>query len=178
MSGSLRTSLGVTIVPGSSVEIRRIDRAERGALDALVDTYLAELGAHRDRPDGPTDAASYHYLPLYWEEAGRHPFFVFADGACVGFVLIRAVEAESIIEMSDFYIRPEARRDGVGRAALAEVWRRFPGVWRLQVHPRNAAAAAFWPRCIEEFASSRSEPEVVFERDGRRFQYTFEIPGA
>ena len=157
------------------IELRRVDRAERSDLVRLVDAYLAELGAHREHPAGPMDAASYVYLPLYWEERGRHPFFIFADGECVGFVLIREIEKEAIIEMSEFYIRPESRRTGLGRAALAEVWHRFPGTWRLQVHPLNRAGSVFWPRCIEEFASGRIDVREVVEEDGRRLQYTFEV---
>ncbi len=161
-----------------TVELRRIVYAERSVLDRLVDDYLAELIVHREIPAGPTDAASYQYLPLYWEERGRHPFFLVTGGTRVGFVLIREVEKESIIEMSDFYVRPTSRRSGLGRAALSEVWRRFPGTWRLQVHPGNAAGIAFWGRCIEESATGNIEVCEVVEEDGRRLQYSFEIAAA
>jgi predicted acetyltransferase len=165
------------MVPRSqTIEVRRVDRAERPALDRLIDDYLAELAAATRT--APTDAASDQHLPLYWEEPGRHPFFLVAGRTCVGFVLIREIEEESTIEMSEFYIRPASRRSGLGRAALSEVWQRFPGAWRLQVHSRNVAGAAFWSRCIEEFASGDIEVCEVVEEDGRRIQYSFEIAAA
>lgn len=160
------------------IELRRVDHTERSVLDRLIDGYLAELSAHREVPVGPSDAASYEYLPLYWQEPGRHPFWVVAEGRRVGFVLIREVEKESIIGMSDFYIRPESRRSGFGRATLSEVWRRFPGAWRLQVHRRNEAGVGFWPRCIQEHASGDVRVREVAEEDGRRLEYRFEIAAA
>lgn len=159
-----------------SLELSRVDRNERNELYVLVDEYLRELSAHRERPAGPIDAASYTYLPLYWEEPGRHPFFIRDRDSCIGFVLVREVEAERIIEMSDFYIQPESRRAGSGRAALAEIWHRFPGTWRLQVHPLNPNGSAFWPQVIGEFASGRIDSREVTEEDGRRLEFTFEIP--
>lgn len=158
-----------------AIELHRVAASERLELDPLIDVYLAELSAHRERPVGPTDAASYQYLPLYWREPGRHPFFIQADGERIGFVLVREVAAEAVIEMSEFYIRRESRRSGLGRATLAEVWRRFPGRWRLLVHDQNRAAALFWPKCIGEAATGPIETRPVTWDDGRRTEYTFEV---
>jgi len=158
------------------VKLKRVDPSEHENLYALVDDYLLELGTHRELSVGPTDAAGYSYLHLYWKEAGRHPFFILSGDTRVGFVLIREVASESIIEMSDFYIRPLSRRAGFGSAALAAVWQRFPGRWRLQVHPFNHAASAFWPRMIEEFSAGTVDSREVVEEDGRRREFRFEIP--
>jgi len=160
------------------VTIERIGRESRAALSAMVDEYLAELHRHRERPIGATTAAAYRYLPLYWSEAGRHPFFVRSGDQRVGFALVREVADLALTQMSDFYIRPDARRSGVGQRAVAELWRRFPGAWELQVHPRNAAASAFWPRCIELASSGSVLVTTVEEADGLRTQYNFEIPPA
>lgn len=158
------------------IVLARVAADQRAALDALVDAYLAELAAHREKPVGPTCAAEYVYLPAYWHEAGRHPFFIEAQGARVGFVLVREVLDEGVIQMSDFYLRPDHRRGGIGRAALVEVWTRFPGRWELQVHLKNEAASAFWPRCIEAHATGPIEAREVFEEDGRRVEYRFTVP--
>lgn len=159
----------------SEVSLQRVVHAERPALELMIDAYLPELAAHRERPVGPIDAASYVYLPLYWEEPGRHPYFIVAGGERVGFVLVRVVEHDAVIEMSDFFVLPACRRGGIGRAALARLWRRFPGAWRLQVHPHNAAAAAFWPGCIEAHTAGEVRVEELTHEDGRRLEYSFEI---
>ena len=157
--------------------------AGRGTQVRLVDASLTELNTHRDEPVGPIDAASYAYLPLYWKEPGRHPFFIDVPRGQgsepgelpAGFVLIREVASQSHIEMSEFYVRPESRRIGVGRAALEQVWQRFPGSWRLTVHARNIAGSEFWHRCIHELASGGVVCREILDEDGRRHEYAFEI---
>ena len=143
----------------------------------MVDVYLAELAGHRERPVGPVRAAEYRYLPEYWREAGRHPFFIVDEGRRVGFVLVREVLDAGFTEMSDFFVERAHRRAGTGRAALAQLWPRFPGRWELQVHPRNEAASRFWPRCIAEFAHGPVRRSEVTAEDGQRVQYEFEIAG-
>lgn len=155
--------------------MRRVQPGERPELDDLIDVYLKELNGHGELPVGPRDAASYGYLPLYWKEPGRHPFFLDAGEERVGFALVREVAAENVIEMSEFYIRPGSRRTGLGKAAAAAIWRRFPGQWRLQLHPKNRAAAHFWPQCIAAFARGEVTAREIVEEDGRRVEYGFVI---
>jgi len=57
------------------ITIERVGSESRASLSAMVDEYLAELHRHRERPIGATAAKDYRYLPLYWSEPGRHPFF-------------------------------------------------------------------------------------------------------
>lgn len=155
--------------------LRRVPELERPALYELVEPHLAEISSHRERKPGPERSAEYEYLPLYWREPGRHPFFTVHGGERVGFVLVREVFRDGVIEMSEFYICPEARRQGLGAAAAAELWRRFPGSWRLQVHRANAPACAFWQRVIEAPASGEIVAREVVEDDGRRCEYGFDV---
>lgn len=160
------------------ITIERIGSESRAALSAMVDESLTELHRHRERPIGPRTAQEYRYLPFYWSEPGRHPFFIRSADQRVGFALVREVAGLGRIQMSDFYIRPDARRTGFGRRAVAALWRRFPGAWELQVHPKNAAATAFWPRCIALASTGEVVVKTVEEADGLRTQYHFEIPPA
>src|SRR5262245_8231776 len=158
-----------------TIEIAPVPVTEREALYELVDQYLAELMKHRDVAVGPANALAYKYLPLYWEEAGRHPFYITSRGARVGFALVREVPKAGIIQMSDFFILQHARRSGIGQLAVAELWRRFPGSWELQVHPLNEAAVSFWRKCIETLSTGLVRTQKVQEEDGCRVQYNFEI---
>ena len=49
------------------IRLKRVGQSERPALYGLVDDYLRELHTHREIAAGPADAASYVYLPMYWE---------------------------------------------------------------------------------------------------------------
>lgn len=161
----------------SALRLRRIEPEARPALEAMMDGYLAELQTYSERPVGPTDAASHPYLPRYWSERTRHPYFIERAGERVGFVLVRECR-DGAMEMSEFFVLPAHRRSGVGSAALEALWRIHPGAWQLQVHLRNDAAAAFWPRCIAKHSGGEVEVREVQADDGRRTQYTFEIAPA
>lgn len=157
------------------VELARVSPEERPALETLLDEYLAELSGHRERPIGAADARSYAWLPLYWTEPGRHPFFLCVDGERVGFALVWEVPGDGPLQMAELYVRPSRRRAGVGGEAVAEIWRRFPGSWELQTHARNAAALAFWRRCIEAHATGPVLTTDVAAADGRRVQWNFAV---
>ncbi len=160
------------------VELIRVCEIDRPALSELVDEYLLELANHREVPVGPTTAAEYSYLPAYWSEPGRHPFFVTRLGERVGFLLVREVPAEGVIQMSDFYVEPRSRRSGIGREALELVFRSFSGAWELQVHLRNRPGLAFWSRSIEVLCPGPIRVAEVVGEDGRRMQYNFDTSGA
>jgi predicted acetyltransferase len=145
-----------------------------------VDTYFSEVAQFREIAVGPTSAADYRYLPLYWTEAGRHPLFVRAGADVVGFALVRQVtQHDPFSELAEFFIQRSSRRAGIGRLAANAVWQRFPGPWQLQVALANAPATMFWRSCIEEAAAGTFSCEQFMGDDGRRLRYRFTIvPGA
>src|SRR6266496_243561 len=105
------------------VRLRKIGERETASLHRWVDAYFSEVAKFRERTIGPTDAAGYRYLPLYWTEPARHPFFIQTDGTAVGFALVREVVAEPtpFSELAEFFIQPHSRRAGVGRRAARAV---------------------------------------------------------
>jgi len=64
---------------------------------------------------------------------------------------------------------------GVGRHAAVAIFRRFPGAWELQVHPRNSEAVSFWTSAVRAVARDSRPPIVIHAADGRRFQFNFEV---
>ena len=110
--------------------------AKPAAVERLLDDYLEELlgSGHAHYPD----------LSRYWSEPDRHPFVILADHRTAGFALIRDVEPEVLHEMSEFYVVPALRRQGVGRKAATMLFQRFGGRWQLQFAVANARAQSFW----------------------------------
>lgn len=160
------------------IELIRVEESDRAELFGLLDEYLVELSRDIGIQGGPTSASEYCYFTAYWEEPGRYPFFIQRGSQRAGFLLVREVIEDRVTEMSEFYIRPEFRRSGMGRAALRELWTRFSGSWKLQVHTLNGPASEFWPRSIEAIIGSAPQSKEVREFDGRRIQYSFEVSEA
>ena len=158
------------------VKLRRVRLAERPELDPLIDEHLAEAMKFRETQAGPTSSQDYEELALFWQERGRHPFFLTMGSERVGLALVREVLDEAVIEMAEFYVFPKHRRNGVGRAAMLKLWQRFPGSWRFQVNASNEGGRAFWPLCLEAHGATNLDVKDITAPDGARVEYTFDIP--
>jgi predicted acetyltransferase len=149
---------------------------DRATIATLLDEYLRELAGHREVPVGAAEASSYPYLDAYFCEPGRHAFLIRHGGKIVGFALIRAPESTGRVwEVAEFFVEPGSRRVGVGRDAIALVWRRLAGDWEVQVHARNSAAIRFWSSCVDEVAHEKPTMTEVGSSDGKRVQFNFHV---
>jgi predicted acetyltransferase len=159
------------------IELEEAGESDARLIQSLLDAYLGELSTHRDIAVGATDSASYRYLDAYWSEPGRHAFLIRAGGLVVGFAFVRGPISTkcAVHELSEFYVKPESRRLGVGRRAVGAIWSRFPGEWELQVHARNSAAIRFWASRTAAEANSRPQVHEVQARDGERIQFNFRV---
>ena len=159
-----------------NVEVREAGEAERSRIEELLDDYLAELNHHREICVGATSVAEYRYLKDYWSDNNRFPFTLWANSGLVGFALVRRIEEEqpATFQIAEFFIKPRYRRCGIGRAAVIDIWERFPGRWELQVMNLNDSAVRFWERCISQQAKNWTVEEIVAP-DGRRQFFHFEF---
>ena len=161
------------------VELSDARLEDRETIARLLNNYLRELANHRERALGATDAAVYPYWTSISLNRVAIRTVVRRQGDVVGFALIRGPESTGRAwEVAEFYVVPERRRGGIGGAALASIWRRFPGDWELQVHRRNADAVRFWLSCVKRWANREPEVEEVEAADGRRLQLRFSVDSA
>lgn len=103
--------------------IRQATLKEKGLLNKLIFQYLKELYPKASTHD-------YPYLDLYWKEKPRIPYLIYANGDLAGFVLINKyfVHTEIISDKSaaEFYILPSFRFQGMGKAAIHQIWIKHP----------------------------------------------------
>ncbi|NIR43538.1 MAG: GNAT family N-acetyltransferase [Gemmatimonadetes bacterium] len=152
-------------------------RSERSTIEGMLDPYLRELSTYREVRVGPVDAAAYAYLEDYWTDPNRFPFLIWQGDLIVGFALLRRFASEDPprMQMAEFYIAPCHRREGIGQAAAAAFFERFPGPWELETQIRNEAAIDFWTRCIKRTADDSSSIEEFEASDGRRLRFRFHV---
>jgi GNAT superfamily N-acetyltransferase len=121
------------------MEYRRATAADAPALAALNAQLIRDEG-HRNR----MTAAELGARMAGWL-AGEYEAVLFEEaGGVAGYALFR--RDPEFVYLRQFFVRPEARRRGVGRAALA--WLR-EHAWagarvRIEVLVGNAAGVAFW----------------------------------
>ena len=131
--------------------------------------YLKEL-------HGSDFDAEYKELPFYWTDpTNRFPFLIRPENAIAGFALLRRINNADhvVMEMAEFYVMPEYRTRRIGLDAATELFRRFPGNWKLEVIKNNVGALAFWPKVLRAVAQDIQKSEFEFSEP--RVQFRFNV---
>jgi GNAT superfamily N-acetyltransferase len=122
-----------------------MDFREATPADAAV---LAELNRQLIRDEGHRNWMAVAELEGRMADwlAGEYRAVLFLDGErTIGYALFRF--DPEFVYLRQFFVRPEDRRRGVGRAAIAwlreHAWREVPRV-RLDVLVGNPIGSAFW----------------------------------
>jgi predicted acetyltransferase len=166
-------------IPSSiSVEVIPAVPEQEPIVANLLELYAHDFSEFIELKLGADGRFGYEHLPLYWKEAGRHPFLITADGHWAGFAFVRRGSQisgdENVWDMAEFFILRGSRRLGVGRKAAHKVWKKFPGAWEVRVMDRNKKAKDFWGRAIGEFTRKAIEP-IPFDKSGEGWHvFSFE----
>lgn len=161
-----------------NVEIIAARQEQEPILSNLFELYSHDFSEFFELTLGPDGRFGYSRLHLYWEEPGRYPFIIRADGRLAGFVFVRKGSEVSgdpdVWDMADFFVARGFRRQGVGTAAAHEVWKSFPGRWEIRVMDSNRKARKFWHLAIDAFLGASCEP-TTFAKDGQLWHvFSFE----
>jgi predicted acetyltransferase len=87
-----------------------------------------------------------------------HPLLILKGAEPVGFALVTrpripaAGEPASDYRMSEFFVRKQHRKAGMGRDAATLIFDRFAGDWVIVEYMRNPGAVAFWRRVIAGYS--------------------------
>jgi predicted acetyltransferase len=127
----------------------------------LMQLYLHEMSEWSGADPDRHGLYAYPYLDRYWtaegRDEGRVPLLIMADDRLAGFVLKNrwsyrgAPETEHTV--AEFFVLRKWRRQGVGRRAALELFRRFPGRWEVGEEHHHLAAQAFWRAVIGEYTA-------------------------
>ena len=138
----------VAILPAS--ETRKLE------LRGMLSAYLDELIQY-----GDVDL-EYRYFDSYWSDTDRWAYFIDKEQHTAGFALINTHSPSgkgTDFAVAEFYVLPEFRGAGVGKAAFACLLGTHPGLWELSVMADNEAGKAFWEKSLA--MASVSERETV-----------------
>jgi predicted acetyltransferase len=102
------------------------------------------------------DGGENRYLENYWTDADYIPYFILADGAIAGFVLLDKYfwilpKEKTNHGVSEIYIKPDYRLKGIARSAMFRIFELHPGNWEIRPLDGSADARAFWERTLEVY---------------------------
>jgi predicted acetyltransferase len=90
-----------------------------------------------------------------------HPLVILKGSDAVGFALVTrpripaAGEPPADYRMSEFFVRKDHRRAGIGRNAATLIFDRFAGDWELVEYERYPGAIEFWRRVLTAYCKGR-----------------------
>ena len=151
-----------------TIALRDIAAGERDALGAMVAAYWAGLVPEAPVSRDPRRAAAYLAEHFRFGDGDVALWWATLDGARVGFVRVERwfAEGERGGFIRDFYVRPEARRRGVGTAVVEAIRAVAEGEGRARTDPNvradNPGGLAFWRS--QGFELQRSQPRRYVAR--------------
>ena len=141
--------------PPVDIQLELALREQSPILANLLELYAHDFSEFQPLDIGPDGRFGYKSLPLYWSESNRHPFLIRFDGKLAGLALVKRgseiSDSQEVWDMAEFFVLRGFRRHRIGTLAVQEVWRRFPGLWEVQVMQSNPSATSFWKRAISDF---------------------------
>jgi predicted acetyltransferase len=127
---------------------------EKTVFENLMQLYLYDFSEFSGDDVDAQGCFQDKYLDRYWVEPVRWPFLVKADGHYAGFVMVRSQAddetGEDIFHIAEFFFMKKYRRRKVGQQVAANIFKRFPGKWRVEQTEENIPAQVFWRRVIAE----------------------------
>ncbi len=90
-----------------------------------------------------------------------HPLVILQGADPVGFALVTRLRSPSNAEnaadfrLSEFFVRKNHRKSGVGRDAATLIFDRFAGEWEIVEYQRNPGAVAFWRKVVAAYCAGR-----------------------
>lgn len=143
-----------------SIRDARSAPRDRAWIEAAYRDYLDDLsaGATGVFPALDVTGQSERDLLAYWFRGDKAlPLLILRGGAPVGFALVeRSVAADPArYRLTEFFIRREERRLGLGREAAGLIFARFSGEWLVTESSGNRGAVAFWRKVISGWTRGR-----------------------
>ena len=151
-----------------SIRDCRHSKKDRQWIQSVYAEYidsLADLNTGLFSVIGADSAREDEIFANWFSNDQSHPLLIAKGADPVGFALVTrpriaaAGEQAADYRMSEFFVRKQYRRAGMGRDAATLIFDRFAGNWEIVEYQRNPGAVAFWRRVLAGYC-----PEAYTER--------------
>ena len=143
--------MGVTIEP--------ILLEQKSVLIQLIELYMYDFSLYSDADLNDYGYFGYSHIDDYWNEDGRFPYFIKADGKIAGLVFVRNgceySELKNPYSIAEFFVMQKYRRRGIGKQAAMKVFDMHQGGWEVSQWAKNLPAQKFWGAVIGEYTKGK-----------------------
>jgi predicted acetyltransferase len=150
-------------VPVSIRDVRH-SKQDRQWIQSVYGEYLdslADLNTGLFSVIGPGNQHQDEIFANWFSNDQSHPLLILKGRDSVGFALVtrpripKAGEKSANYRMSEFFVRKEHRRAGIGRDAATLIFDRFAGDWEIVEYMRHPGSVAFWRHVVAVYSAGR-----------------------
>ena len=142
----------------------------------LMELYNYEFSAYSNDDINEYGYYGYDHIDDYWNEEGRFPYLIRADGKIAGFALIcphcdyRKEKGARCI--GEFFVMLKYRRKGIGLKAVTQLFDKHRGLWEICYWKNNLSAGQFWKKVVEKYTNNHYQ--TCGTEDNIKTGFTFE----
>lgn len=158
------------------ITIEKVTIEQKPVLRCMLELYQHDHAEWDEADLDEYGLYGYKYLDNYWNEPGRHAYFIRVDGKLAGFSMIRdATNTGDMHQFAEMFIVRKYRRLGLAKKLAFNLFDSFPGKWEIPQVEKNLKAQAFWRAIISEYTGENYKeihkpdwdgPVQVFESTG------------
>lgn len=130
---------------------------EKALLVRLMELYSYEFSVYSNDDISEYGYYGYNHIDDYWNEDGRYPYLIRADGKNAGFALICPHcdyrDEKDARCFGEFFVMLKYRRMGIGKQVAMQLFDRHRGHWEVCYWKNNLPASLFWKEVVEEYTN-------------------------
>ncbi|MDE6708986.1 MAG: GNAT family N-acetyltransferase [Oscillospiraceae bacterium] len=158
-----------------NISIEPILLEQKSVFVQMMELYKYDFSEFSDDDINEYGYFGYSHIDDYWNEKGRYPFFIRADGKLAGLVLVRSCCEYNDLphphNIAEFFVMRKYRRKGVGKAAAVKIFDMFPGGWEVSRWSNNLPARKFWEKVVDEYTNGKYDTFTVTEKNAAGFTF-------
>lgn len=158
-----------------NISIEPILIEQKSVFVQMMELYSYDFSEFSDDDINEYGYFGYSRIDDYWNEKGRYPFFIRANGKLAGLVLVRSCceynDLPDPHNIAEFFVMKKYRHKGVGKAAAVKVFDMFPGGWEVSQWSNNLPARKFWEKVVDEYTKGKYDTFTVTEKNVAGFTF-------
>jgi predicted acetyltransferase len=153
---------------------------QKSVLIQLMELYNYDFSVYSDDDVNEHGYYGYSHIDDYWNEDGRFPYLVRANGKIAGFVLVRSCCEYNAMQnphnIAEFFIMQKYRRLGIGKHSAMKVFNMHKGSWEVSQWSKNFPAQKFWKAVINEYTNGNYHTIGTLEEGHVGFIFNNSVP--
>lgn len=142
-----------------NISIESILIEQKSVFVQMIELYNYDFSEFSETDINEYGYFGYPRIDDYWNEEGRHPFFIRVDGKLAGLVLVRSCceynDLPNPHNIAELFVMKKYRKMGVGKDVSMRIFNMFPGGWEISQWTKNLPAQRFWSKVVNEYTNGK-----------------------